>query len=99
MVRRIHAEISCPECLSRAAPWRQAYSMSSTVPPTIGPMLNSARPLGRNVLIECSSHRHVDQLNPAADTQNRKSAFAGCGKEGQLKQVALAARRTQPLRS
>jgi hypothetical protein len=52
-------------------------------------------PLRREVLVQRAAERHVDELDPATDAQDGELALARGGEDGELEEVALAARRRE----
>ena len=58
-------------------------------------MVHGSRALGREILKECAAHAHIDQLNAAADTEDRQAPLAGHRKQRKLEEITVAAWRTQ----
>src|ERR687891_401927 len=61
-----------------------------------GPVVvHRTRPLGGQILIERAAQRHIDELDAAADAEDRKLPLAGGGEERELEEVPLAVRRIE----
>src|SRR4051812_19101037 len=61
-------------------------------------MVHAAWPLGRKVLKEGPAHRYIDQLNSAADPEDRETTLSGHGEQGQFEKIPLLTGRTETRR-
>src|SRR5919112_720792 len=72
--------------------------MAPEVPCPVEPVFHRTRALRGKVLVQRTTERHVDELDSAADAQDRKRTLAGNREECQLEEVALTAGWTQERR-
>ena len=94
-MERVHAERGAPEGAGGPAAFLEPDLVRARVASAAGIVGHRAGPLRRKILEQGAAERDVDQLDAAADAQDRELALARGGEQRELEQVALPTRRIE----
>src|SRR5215213_812969 len=95
VMERVDGDASAPERLCGAAARLEPHLVRPRLACAPRIVRNRTRTLGRQVLEQGTAEADIDELDAAANAQDRQGPLARRGEEPELEQVPLAARRIQ----